>query len=142
MKRLAVLVCLVIVGTAIGILLYLKAEKNDNQKQERRVPSAGAVMGVDKFMRNADSHGDDVVVEGVVSAVSSEGQMLALIDTKEFKECEITTCARLTLPVLWSGRMPQVKDTIRVKGNVQDSEGKSLFVASEIEIVFSPGESR
>ena len=66
-----------------------------------------SILGVDTFMRNVDRHRGVVQVEGVVSAISEKDQTLALIDTREFQECGVTTCASLQLPVRWEGVSPR-----------------------------------
>jgi len=95
-------------------------------------PSAsGRALGVEEFMRSVDSHQGEVVVEGVVSAVSTSERRVALIDTGEFEHCGVVTCAEYTLPVRWSGELPAVEDRVRVRGSVGDEGGKLVFVAVE-----------
>ena len=82
-------------------------------------------VGVRQFMRHVERYSGPVTVEGVVSRVFPERQMIALIDVQELKECKVVTCARLTLPVHWNGSMPKVKSIVRVNGEVRE-EGKHL----------------
>ena len=84
-------------------------------------------LGVEELMRHVDQYKDAFTVEGVVSAVSPDQHMLNLIDTNEFKECGVTTCAALVLPVHYEGAMPSIKDIVRIKGYVKEQNGK-LFV--------------
>lgn len=74
-------------------------------------------------------------VEGVVSTASSADHLLALIDRKEFQECGTTDCAKLILPVRWSGAMPALQATVRVRGQIEQVGGKMIFVAQAIEPV-------
>lgn len=94
-------------------------------------------IGVEELMMDVEDYPGEIRVEGVVSAVEPAGQMVALIDTREFKECGITTCARFTLPVHWTGSMPAVADTVRIDGAVKEVEGKLVFEAKGLEKVLS-----
>jgi hypothetical protein len=76
-----------------------------------------------------------VRVEGVVSAVAATEQSLTLIDVAELKRCGVVTCAPLSLPVRWNGPMPAVPDVVRLTGEVQDHQGKLVFLASALEKV-------
>ena len=91
------------------------------------------VVGVETLMKNVDEHPGVLRVEGVVSAVSAERQSLTLIDTRELEECGVTTCAEFKLPVRWKGPMPAVRDVVRVEGEVQERDGKRVFVATGLE---------
>lgn len=92
-------------------------------------------LGVDALMRNVDQHRGPVTVVGVVSAASADKQAVTLIDTKEFAECGVTNCASLALPVRWAGPAPAVEKTVRVNGEVRESDGKLVFVASALQEV-------
>lgn len=97
-------------------------------------------LGVEEFIKGVDSHRNGaVLVEGVVSAVSPDNHLLALIDTGEFQKCGGITCAQLTLPVRWSGPMPLEREIVRVQGAVQETDGKLIFVAQGLEKVGSQG---
>lgn len=96
-----------------------------------------ATLGVEQLMIDVDNYQGEIRVEGVVSSAVPTKQMLTLIDTREFKECGITTCAQFTLPVHWAGSMPAVADTVRIDGTVKELEGKLLFEAKKLEKVTS-----
>ncbi len=103
-----------------------------------KIPVAGSqtkspVLGVQEFMKNVDHYQGQVCVEGVVSAVSPADQALSLIDIQEFKDCGITTCAPLTLPVRWEGPWPAVRDVVQLEGEVHESGGKLFFVAKSLQ---------
>ncbi len=92
-----------------------------------------AILGVDTLMRNVERHRGVVRVLGVVSAISEKDHTLALIDTREFQECGITTCARLQLPVRWEGALPAERDVVRITGEAKEINGKLLFIAKALE---------
>jgi hypothetical protein len=96
-----------------------------------------ATLGVEQLMVDVENYQGEIRVEGVVSSVVPAKQMLSLIDTREFKECGITTCAQFTLPVHWAGSMPAVTDTVRIDGTVKELEGKLVFEAKGLEKVVS-----
>jgi hypothetical protein len=95
-------------------------------------------IGVDELMKNVDKHRGSVVVEGIVSA-AAQGR-ISLIDCGELEKCGVTTCARLTLPVQWSGTPPAVKQRVRLHGQVRESDGKLVFAAETLEGVEPQGE--
>lgn len=92
-----------------------------------------AVLGVEQLMKEVDNYPGEIRVEGVVNSVLPANQMLSLIDTREFKECGITTCAQFTLPVHWSGSMPAVEETVLIEGTVKEIKGKLIFEAKGLE---------
>lgn len=123
MKRIASVLCIVALLAVAGVAWH-----------GRTAAAAGAgPLGVDEFMARVDEHGGPVLVEGVVSSVAANQKMLALIDSKEFEACGVTTCARFTLPVSWAGAMPAVNAVVRVRGQVKETGGKLVFVASAVE---------
>ncbi len=89
-------------------------------------------------MKNVDRYRGPVSLEGVVSAVAPDQQAISLIDSGEFQDCGVTTCAQLTLPVHWRGPQPAVRDLVRLKGQVQEVKGKLMFVADKLEKVVRP----
>ena len=85
-------------------------------------------------MRNVGRYrGGPLELVGVVSATSEGEGLLGLIDCREFEECGITTCAELTLPVRWSGKMPREKETVRLRGEISEAGEKLVFVAATLE---------
>lgn len=92
-------------------------------------------LGVDALMKDVDHHRGPMVVEGVVKAASPEWKTVELIDCEEFRSCGTTTCARLVLPVRWTGASPAVRETARATGEVREDGGKLVFVASSVEVV-------
>ena len=103
---------------------------------------APAVLGVEELMQHVEQHRGMLRVEGVVSAVGADKDVFALIDTRELRECGVTTCARFKLPVRWTGEMPRVGEIVRVEGEVQEQDGKRVFVARKLESASSPGGER
>ena len=94
-----------------------------------------AVLEVSTLMREIDKHKGPVRVEGVVSRVFPKDQKLGLIDAAEFRKCGVVTCADMVLPVRWSGAMPEVKNLVRLEGEIRDAGGKLEFVARSLEKV-------
>ena len=79
-------------------------------------------------------HGADttmVAVEGVVQTVSAEGQLLTLIDVREYQVCGLSDCC-LYMPVKWSGEMPQIEESVIVRGSIQSGDSGLVFVATEV----------
>ena len=106
-------------------------EHEANQENPGTQSSEAQVVGVEEFVKNVDGPGGPFRVEGVVSAVSPDEGMIALIDTSEFDKCGVTTCAPLTLPVRWKGRTPSIRDIVELVGRVEESEGGKLVFVGE-----------
>lgn len=96
--------------------------------------SVPLVLGVDTLMKNVDEHRGPVVVEGVVRSASTETKLVELVDCEEFRSCGTTTCAKLILPVRWSGRAPTPRETVRATGQVREDAGKLVFVAETLDV--------
>ena len=124
--------------TAMTMTLLLVFSLSQGLQAGEVAASPQKVLGVDDFMKNVDRYRGKVSLEGVVSAITPEQQVISLIDAKEFQACEVTTCAQLTLPVQWRGPMPAVRDLVRVEGQAQEVKGKLMFVADKLEKVTRP----
>jgi len=105
-------------------------------------PATGAIVGVAELMTHPDRHPGVVWVEGVVSQVHPGERTLALIDLGEFVECQVVTCAKLTLPVRWDGPMPPVATTVRVEGAIEKQGMRKVFAARSLETTAPPPASQ
>ena len=103
---------------------------------------AGDLVGVDMLMREAERRPGPATVEGVVSQVFPDRDLVGLIDAEEFRKCKVVSCASLTLPVRWKGPMPELASTVRVDGEVHKEGVRLLFVARALEATAPPPESR
>lgn len=96
--------------------------------------------GVNDFMSLPEPPDGAVSIEGVVAGADGERGLLSLLDTAEFTECRITSCARLYLPVRWTGPMPTVEQRVAIEGRVGAQEGKLIFLAEKVEKLNPPVE--
>jgi len=124
--------------TAMTIAFSLVFSLSQDLQAGEVAASPKKVLGVDDFMKNVDRYRGKVSLEGVVSAVAPEQQAISLIDSGEFQACGDTTCSQLTLPVLWRGHLPAVRDLVGVEGQTQEVKGKLMFVADKLEKVTRP----
>jgi len=124
--------------TAMTIAFSLVVSLSQDLQAGEVAASPKKVLGVDDFMKNVDRYRGKVSLEGVVSAVAPEQQAISLIDSGEFQACGVTTCFQLTLPVLWRGPLPAVRDLVGVEGQAQEVKGKLMFVADKLEKVTRP----
>lgn len=122
---------IVIVGAGLSVGLWQRARVSGTALNAAEHPAG--VPGVEAFMKNSKRSQGTVWVEGVVSASSPQKQMFALIDTKEFEECGVATCAPLTLPVRWMGLLPRIRERVWVQGQVEEIDGKLVFVARRVQ---------
>ena len=91
---------------------------------------AGAPQEVQAIL-SAKSLATRIDVVGVVSRRDSAKGTFALIDRAECSKCPSTSCAPPSLPVRWTGTLPGVRESVRVKGSVRDTKaGKFLFADS------------
>ena len=136
MKRVLAVGALIVLSS-MAFVAWQSMGGSDSSSQEvedAEKVSTSRVLGVEEFMRNVEQYRQSsVTLEGVVSAVSVENQLVGLIDIREFRECKITTCSALTLPIRWSGSMPQVQEMVQVKGKLQEKDGRFVFLAQEME---------
>lgn len=123
---------LFLVFTAM-VLTNAASEEQGMREPTKSALESSKAVGVDEFMINLDRYPGRVLVKGVVSAVSLERKLVGLIDAGEYESCGVVTCAQLTLPVLWKGQMPKVKEAVLVEGQVQKQNGKLLFMARALE---------
>ncbi len=122
--------------TALAVALLLVSGSRPQAGEAAATPQA--ILGVDNFMKNVDRYRGKVSLEGVVSAVAPDQQAISLIDSGEFQDCGVTTCAQLTLPVQWRGPMPAVRDLVRLEGQSREVNGKLVFVADKLEKMTRP----
>lgn len=96
--------------------------------------TAAGVLGVDALMQAPQKYKGKIKVEGAVTKVLPEKKMIVLIDRKEWEECgeESESCAKYRLPVQFSGSFPNVKDEVVFDGEIKKSDGRYLFVATNI----------
>lgn len=99
-------------------------------------------VGVESLMRRPESFTGELTVEGVAAARMADKSMFTMIDVAEFEECEKTTCARLALPVRWSGPMPAEGEILLVKGSVEKAGGRLVFAAKELTKPSRRGEAK
>jgi hypothetical protein len=139
-KRSVIFALSVVIVLGTIILLIQRGPQSPLAPPSQTAPpiASGTALDVDEFMGNVTHYQPPVRVQGIVSAVLPEKQLLALIDAREFEQCKVTTCASLTLPVKWAGAMPTVQDTVRVEGEVKESRGKLIFVARTLERLDTP----
>jgi hypothetical protein len=143
--KLAVLVALLVLIAGASIVLNRRFAPVASTAAPATSPAASeAILGVNDLMKNVDRHKREVRVQGVVSAVAAQSQSLALIDSREAKECGVEGgCAELLLPVHWAGAMPKVGQSVQLSGSVQESGGKLLFAAKALAVTTSqPAEAR
>jgi hypothetical protein len=131
MKKWFAAIAVAVLGT-VGVIAWQTAKRPAPPSVPGTLAGPSATLGVDQFMRDVERFPGMVTVEGVVSAVAADKQMLALIDPAEWDECGSVSCARLVLPVRWDGPWPDVQARVRVEGRAQKADGKLVFVARSI----------
>ena len=96
--------------------------------------SLSPMLEVDQLIKEVDRHKGLIRVEGIVTAVVPDRQMVALVDIEQYKKCGVLMCPTyLVLPVMWSGTMPSLKDAVIVEGQVKESGGKLILEAKSLE---------
>ncbi len=74
-------------------------------------------------------------VVGVVSRRDAAKGTFALIDRAECSKCPSASCAPPSLPVRWTGTLPGVRESVRVKGSVRDTKAGRFLFAESVEAV-------
>lgn len=137
MKTIAIVVALT-VAAGLAVAAFLR-ESSPSERALEPLPkppwpeAAKKVLGVDELVKNVERLSGDLTVEGVVGATSAEKNYLSLIDRAEFEACNSTTCAKLILPVRWTGAMPPVEAWVLVKGRVERTSDGMVFAALELQ---------
>lgn len=131
---LAISLTLFIIGSIIGAKTLLEKLNTSSSTITTNQENNSIVVSVEGFAKNPYSYSDkEIRLEGVVSFVYPESQMIVLIGNKEYASCGVVTCAINQIPVSYAGLMPKVKDFIVATGKVsQTNDGKLLFKATEI----------
>jgi len=130
-KRLLLLTGLALLVLVLAALIAESRTKGA-PKAVHAAPAPGEPLGVDTLMKQKAPPAGLLLVEGAVSTISPAEKTLLLIDSTELKACGVTTCAELTLPVRWEGKMPAVKEIVRLRGQVKSEGEKLIFVADEL----------
>lgn len=135
MKRTLVLAAVLLAALSVLVAWKVRTQGPRRAAEATAASAQGTdpVLGVEALMHAVDRYRGTVRVEGAVSAASAETQTLALIDTKELEKCGVTTCAPLSLPVRWSGNLPEIGQLVRVEGSVSEADGKLVFVAQTLQ---------
>jgi hypothetical protein len=105
--------------------------------QDQQSESAGGVLSVNDLAAKATEHLGKVQLIGVVAAVS-QGTGFVLVDKREYADCGISCISEpgtKKIPVRWSGDAPQLEQTIRVDGTLQQTEKGLSLVAKEIHVL-------
>lgn len=103
----------------------------------RRLSASGNQMisvGDEALVVNPDRYRGKLQVSGIVGRILAEQHLFSLVDISDRDELlrrGVTQCA--TLPVRWTGPMPAVQDEVLVEGEIEDSNGKLLFVARTVQ---------
>ena len=91
-----------------------------------------APLAVNDLAASPSAHLGPVSLVGVVGTVS-EKKGFVVVDSHEYKECGLsclTEPGTKRIPVRWSGAAPQVKDTVRIDGELQkDGKGYALLAS-------------
>jgi len=126
------LLFIVVGAAALGLALLARYHTRTNFSAPSSAAGTVPILGVERFMKRADDYPGTVAVEGVVASLSPETRLFSLVDVREFRECGLTDCARLALPVRWTGPFPDLKATVRVEGRAARLNGKRVFDAQSL----------
>ena len=105
--------------------------------EDQQSESARAVLSVSDLAAKATEHLGQVQLVGVVAAIS-QGTGFVLVDKREYTDCGINCVSEpgtKKIPVRWSGDAPQLEQTIRVDGILQQTEKGLSLVAKQIHVL-------
>lgn len=98
--------------------------------------ASDATASVEALAEHPDRFAGPIRVTGIVHRVSADRQMFSLVDVSDQEELINTGGTRcITLPVKWNGAMPSAQQVITVDGDIQQSEGKLIFVATAMQYI-------
>ena len=130
MKRRIVLSVIVVLALAgIGALWRLRSEP---ARPATPVSEPGAPLMVDDLRKQPGRLGSELNVLGVVGGSSEGESIFGLIDRREVESCGTVECPEFLLPVLWKGKMPEVRQVVVVQGRLQKTSKGLVLEAVEV----------
>lgn len=122
MKQKIFIVAALVIGIALGSLLFLK-KQGDTALHVSQV-------GADPF-----AYSGTITVTGVMAGTAPENpKIFGMFDVKEL-QCKTPNCNKLYLPVRNQGPMPKPGDELLVTGSFVSVDGGVLFDATGIKVV-------
>ena len=116
---------------AVGGLLYQRARTSplgDLVSGGLTIP-----LGVETLVEDPHRYQGELEVAGIVARIASEQRLFALADVSDREEVLKTGGTKcVMLPVRWTGPMPALHDDVKVRGTVEESQGRLIFVASAL----------
>ncbi len=99
---------------------------------EPNTAKAGNPLSVDELAANPAAHSGRISVVGVVGTVNP-GEGFVLVDSREFKDCGLSCLyepGTNKIPFIWTGAVPQVKQTVQVDG-ILEKTAKGFSIKAE-----------
>lgn len=140
LKTILVAVCLALFPLFVTACGKQAAAENSDTKVKGApavvisAASPSALLAVNDLAASPSAHLGPVSLVGVVGTVS-EKKGFVIVDTREYKECGLsclTEAGTKKIPVRWTGAVPQVKDTVRIDGELQKDEKGYALLASKV----------
>ena len=95
--------------------------------------AASAPLAVNDLAASPGAHLGPVALVGVVGTVDAN-KGFVVVDTREYAECGLTCLTEAgtkKIPVRWAGAAPQVKDKVRIEGQLtKEVKGFALVAAT------------
>lgn len=87
---------------------------------------------VDDLFENLENHSGRISLQGVVAGSDADKGVFGVIDLREYEECGVLSCAKFTMPVRFSGDLPEAKTILTMTGEVVKTSDGYLFDAQEL----------
>lgn len=124
-----------VVLAGIGYAFIRDIDDAASVDRSARAERSAAIVHVDDLGDDPEKFKDEIVLRAVVSAVKKSEGVFAVIDSREYESCGVLTCAKHTLPVKFSGELPDPRTLVEITGEVVHSDKGLVFAAKRVDRV-------
>jgi len=106
---------------------------SDAERAPAESETSAVAVHVDDLGDNPEKFKGEIVLRAVVSAVKKSEGVFAVIDSREYESCGVLTCAKHTLPVTFSGELPDPRTLVEITGEVVHNDNGLVFAAKRVD---------
>ncbi|MFV1994425.1 MAG: hypothetical protein ACC661_03220 [Verrucomicrobiales bacterium] len=124
----------VIAGIAYSFIREKDAPVDTEPPVTTKPDTSSRIVHVDDLAKNPEDFKGEIVLRAVVVGVKESEEVFGVIDSREFESCGVLTCAKNTLPVKFSGDLPEPKTVVQVTGRMIQGEKGLIIEAKRVEV--------
>jgi hypothetical protein len=97
-------------------------------------PGADALVSIKSLMEHPEEYHGVVRLEGVVAQIDGARGLFMLMGRQDWAACgKSSCCVPLTLPVRGAEGLPAKETVVRVRGRVEQADGKYVLAAESVD---------